>query len=256
MGNESTPLEVQGRKIFFRSPTVPVQSQIIEELVQQEFEVYIIKDHVKLSKALRKYANSIVFVNIDDGMPEMEWEKWIRGMMSTLPNVDFGILSANNDEEFKNKYLNDVRVRGGFFHLTLDMSKTVPKVLEVLKIMNAKGQRKYMRAAMDSENTATLNMSMPNGFVNGVIKDISVVGVSCAFEQDPELVKNALFKDIQVRLQTMLLKVEAIVFGSRMNGNEKIYVLLFTQRIDPEVRTRIRKYIQTTLQGKIDKEFK
>jgi ABC-type phosphate/phosphonate transport system substrate-binding protein len=122
--------------------------------------------------------------------------------------------------------------------------------------MNAKGQRKYMRAAMDSDNTATLNMSLPSGFVNGVIKDISVVGVSCTFEQDPELVKNALFKDIQVRLQTMLLKVEAIVFGSRMNGNEKIYVLLFTQRIDPEVRTRIRKYIQTTLQGKIDKEFK
>jgi hypothetical protein len=189
-------------------------------------------------------------------MPEMEWEKWIRGMMSTLPDVDFGIFSANNDEEFKNKYLNDVRVRCGFFHLTLDMSKTVPKVLEVLKVMNAKGQRKYMRAAMDSDNTATLNMSLPSGFVNGVIKDISVVGVSCTFDQDPELVKNALFKDIQVRLQTMLLKVEAIVFGSRMNGNEKIYVLLFTQRIDPEVRTRIRKYIQTTLQGKIDKEFK
>jgi hypothetical protein len=82
------------------------------------------------------------------------------------------------------------------------------------------------------------------------------VGVSCAFEQDPELTKNALFKDIQVRLQTMLLKVEAIVFGSRMDGNEKIYVLLFTQRINPDVRTKIRKYIQLNLQSKMDKDLR
>jgi hypothetical protein len=256
MDNEGASQDIQGRKIFFMFPTVSVQNQIIEELVQQEFEVYVTKDHSKLSRTVRKYTNSIVFVNIDEGMPEMEWEKWIRGMMTALPNVDFGVFSSKNEDEIKQKYVSDMRVRCGFLHLSLDMSKSIPKVLEILKIMNAKGQRKYIRAAMDKDNTATLNISFNSGFINGTIKDISVVGISCAFEQDPDLKKNALFKDIQVRLQTMLLKVEAIVFGSRMNGDEKIYVFLFTQRINPEVRTRIRKYIQVTLQNKMDKEFK
>jgi hypothetical protein len=50
--------------------------------------------------------------------------------------------------------------------------------------------------------------------------------------------------------------VEAIVFGSREEGPEKVYVLIFTQRIDPDVRTKIRKYIQHNLQSKMDNELK
>jgi len=37
---------------------------------------------------------------------------------------------------------------------------------------------------------------------------------------------------------------------------EKIYVVLFTQRIDPEVRIKIRKYIQRNLQNKMDFELR
>jgi hypothetical protein len=54
----------------------------------------------------------------------------------------------------------------------------------------------------------------------------------------------------------MLLKAEGIVFGSRMDGLEKIYVILFTQRIDPDVRIKIRRYIQSNLQAKMDGELK
>ena len=53
----------------------------------------------------------------------------------------------------------------------------------------------------------------------------------------------------------MLIKVEAIAFGSRTDGGEKSYVLLFTQRIDPDVRVKIRKYIQVNLQNKMDSEI-
>ena len=96
---------------------------------------------------------------------------------------------------------------------------------------------------------------MNGTFLNGKIKDISVVGFSCTFDEDPNLVKNSLFSDIQIRLQTQLLKTEGIIFGSRMDGDGKTYVILFTQRMDPDVKTRIRKYIQINLQGKMDREL-
>ena len=82
------------------------------------------------------------------------------------------------------------------------------------------------------------------------------MGLSCAFEIDPVIVKNTLINNIQVKLQSMLLNVEGIVFGSRMDGNSRIYVVLFTQRIDPVVRTKIRRYIQQNLQSKMDNELK
>jgi len=100
-----------------------------------------------------------------------------------------------------------------------------------------------------------MNMPFNGDFINSVIRDISVVGISCTFEHDPGLKKNALYKDIQVRLQSMLLKVEAVVFGSRSECGQQIYVFLFTQRIDPDVRVKIRKYIQQNLQSKMDQEI-
>jgi hypothetical protein len=82
------------------------------------------------------------------------------------------------------------------------------------------------------------------------------VGISCTIEDNPDITKNTLFKDIQIKLQTAIMKVEGIVFGTRMEGDDKVYVILFTQRIDPDVRTKIRKYIQHNLQSKMDIELK
>jgi len=247
--------DLLGRKIFFLYPTASIQNQIVTELAQQEYEVYTCKDHTRLARALKKYPDSIVFVNIDDGIPEMEWEKWISTLFIALPTVRIGVFSSSNDEELKNKYVNTLHVSCGFMSLKVDMTKTIPVILEILKVMNAKGRRKFIRATTERETTATMNMPVRGDIFNGVIKDISVVGISCSFEFDPGLAKNALFKDIQIRLQSMLLKVEAIAFGSRMDGNEKIYVLIFTQRIDPEVRVKIRKYIQQNLQNKMEFEI-
>jgi hypothetical protein len=81
------------------------------------------------------------------------------------------------------------------------------------------------------------------------------VGISCTLTGNPDIPKNTLFKNIQIRLQTNLLKVEGILFGTRTEGNDTIYVILFTQRIDPDVRTKIRSYIQHTLQQRMNSDL-
>jgi hypothetical protein len=255
MSDTSIPSDIIGRKVFFLYPTAFVQNQIVMELVQHEYEVYISKDHKRLSHALKKYTDSIVFVNIDEGMPEPEWEKWIHTLMSAVPGINVGVFSSSSDEKIRDKYIDELKIKCGFMSLKFDLSKTIHTILEILDTMNIKGRRKYLRANTESENVATINMPASNGFVNGSIKDISVVGVSCVFEDDLTLRKNMLLKDIQIRLQTMLLKVEAVVFGSRIDGHEKKVVLLFTQRVDPDVKIKIRKYIQQNLQHKIDQEI-
>jgi len=258
MSDESTPQsDITGRKIFFLYPTASVKNQVVTELIQNELEVYVAKDHARLAHALKKYPDSVLFVNIDEGMGVQEWEKWILGIFSAMPEIKIGVFSSNTDEEFREKFVNDLRITCGFMTLKFDMSKTVGQILEVLNALNVKGRRKYLRASTERETTATVNMPFNGNFINGTIKDVSVVGISCAFEQDPGLSKNALVKDIQIRLQTMLLKVEAVVFGSREDNNgEKTYVLLFTQRIDPDVRVKIRVYVQHNLQSKMDFEIK
>jgi hypothetical protein len=251
-GNDSSG--ILGKKVFFLYPSVIVLNGIVQELIQQEFEVYVAKDHGALQRVLRQFPDSIVLVDIDEGINEREWELWIRGVMGSQSTKDIkiGVLSNNRDEELRRKYLDDIRVACGYTVLKKDISISIRQILEALKAVDAKGRRKYLRATMEDSAAATLNIPYNNAFIKGVIRDISTVGFSALFEGDPELAKNSLFQDIQIKLQSMLLKVEGIAFGSRMEEFRKIYVILFTQRIDPSVRTRIRKYVQQTFQVKMD----
>jgi hypothetical protein len=254
MSNENGSSGILGKKVFFLYPSMVVLNEIVQELIQQEFEVYVARDHGALQRLLRQFPDSIVLADIDEGISENNWELWIRGVMGSrsTKEIKIGILSNNKDEKLQKKYLNDIKVACGYTVLKKDMSISTRQILEALKSADAKGRRKYLRATMEDGASATLNLPYNNAFLKGVIKDISTVGFSASFDGDPELSKNSLFQSIQIKLQSTLLKVEGIVFGSRMEEFRKIYVILFTQRIDPSVRTRIRKYIQQTFQLKMD----
>ena len=246
-----------GKKIFFLHPSGVIQNQVIPELAQEELEVYTAKNEGKLRQGLKKYPDSIVFACINEGMKENAWEEWIRGVMTgqETAKVGIGIIVSAADDKIRYKYLEQFKVTCGYTVLKADLSVVIKQLITILNSMNAKGRRKYIRAMTNQETNTTVNLPLHGTFVNGRIKDVSVVGFSCSFEEDPGLVKNSLFGDIQIRLQSQLIKAEGIVFGSRMDGGEKTYVVLFTQRIDPDVRTRIRKFIQSFMQSKMDFEL-
>ena len=255
MGDLSDSSDISGKKIFFLYPTASVVNQVITELVQNEYEVYIVKDHKRLVRVIKKYPNSILYINIDEGMDKHEWEKWVNTILVSLKEIKIGIFTVSTDEKLRNKYVYDLRISCGYIIQKFDMSGAVTTILEILDVLNVKGRRKYLRAVTERETNATLNIPLNGGYINGGIKDISVAGISCTFKRDPRLKKNELIKDIQIRLQSMLLKVEAIVFGCRIDGGDKNYVFLFTQRIDPDVRVKIRRFIQQNLQSKMDYEI-
>ncbi|MDR0497410.1 MAG: PilZ domain-containing protein [Treponema sp.] len=255
---ENEKLNTLGKKVFFLHPSALTQNQIIAELAQEEFEVYVIKDGDKLRHVLMIYPDSILFANINENMKEDAWEALVKSVQTTPQTspVQVGIIASASDENLKHKYLDLFKVQCGYTVIKSDVNVAIKQLTDILNNVNAKGRRKYIRMIMDKETNATVNLPLNGTFINGVIKDISVVGFSCSFAEDPKLQKNSLFNDIQLRLQSQLLKAEGIIFGSRMDGAENVYVVLFTQRVDPSVRTKIRKYIQTNLQNRIDQELK
>ena len=255
---ESDKNSLLGKKIFFLHPSALVQNQVISELAQEEFEVYIIKDENKIQQALQKHPDSILFASINEALKENVWMELIQGLQKKpeTASVCIGIIASSNNEEVKRKYMEMLKVHCGYTVIKSDIIAATRQVATILNSANAKGRRKYIRMLIDTEANTTVNLPRNGTYINGIIKDISVVGFSCVFPEDPDLKKNTLFSDVQLRLQSQLLKVEGIVFGSRLDGTEKVYVLLFSQRIDPSVRTKIRKFIQTYLQNKMDEELK
>jgi hypothetical protein len=251
-------VDILGKKIFFLYPPALVQNDVVEELIQEEYEVYVIRDPERMKKILAKYPDSIVLVNISEQLAEGNWDAWIRAVMSdpATAGTAIGVLSPVGDENQRRKYVQVLKVRCGYIQVRSDSRTLVKQVLAALKGANAKGRRKYIRATPDSEAISAINLPLNNNYVKGTIKDISAMGLSCVFDEDPGLDKNSLCKDVQIKLQSVLLKVEGIVFGFRLDGDTKMYVILFTQRTDPAVRTKIRIYAHNVMQARLDAEFK
>jgi len=255
---ENISSDLLGRKVFFLYPSALIQNQVVTELAQDEFEVYCSKNESRLKQWLSKFPDSILFANLNDGMKASAWDEWIRGIAvsSEYSKVDIGVISTIDDANLKNKYLGQLKIRCGYTVLKSDLPATVKQLTDILEGAHAKGRRKYIRAVTENEANTTVNLPINGTFINGTVKDISSVGFSCYFKEDPELTKNSLIPDIQIRLATQLIKAEGIVFGSRMEGDQKIYVILLSQRTSPDVRTRIRKFIQFFLQARMDVELK
>jgi len=246
-----------GRKVFFLHPSALTRNRIIDELAQEEFEVYVIKDDLKIKQALELYPNSILIASINETMKENAWIELIQSIHDNplVGKVDIGFIASSSDEETKKKYTELFDFNCGYAIVKSDVEKAIKQIVVILNNANAKGRRKFIRLVTDKENT-TVNLPINGVYKNGNIRDISIVGFSCAFDVDPGLSKNGFYGNIQLKLQGQLLKVEGIVFGFRSDDNEKVYVFLFTKRVDGEIQTKIRKYIQTNLQNKMDEGLK
>ncbi|MDR2193095.1 MAG: PilZ domain-containing protein [Treponema sp.] len=249
---------ITGKKIFFLYPQTIVLNEVVHDLILQEFEVYTVQDHSTLRRVLKRFPDSIVFVNLDEKtVPEQEWEAWIRDIMADpdTGEVGIGVLSSNADDEVKEKYLTQINVTCGFIHISTDLKKTVAHIARILIQQNAMGRRKYIRITTNDAMT-TANMPVDGRFISASIHDISSAGFSCTFLHDPGFQKGLLITDIQLKLQTMLMRTEAIVVGSHTDESMQVYVFVFTPRTDSEVRFKIRRYIQTVIQSNMDKELK
>ncbi len=243
-----------GRKVFFLYPPSVVKDELIARLLEQEYEVYMLKDVGMANRLLALYPTSIVFVNLDAGKSEAEWEQWIRGKLSNplLAGLGVGILTYNSDEDLQKKYLMDIGIQCGFIRLKLGLEESTKILISTLQANEAKGRRKYVRANCSGDTLTSINLREGAETSTGTIQDISVVGFSCILEPDPGFKKNTILHDIQLKLRANLVKAEAVVFGNRLVDGHNQYVMLLAPRTEPIVRDKIRSYIQFALQTEIE----
>lgn len=243
-----------GKKVFFLYPPSVIRDDLVTRLLDQEYEVYMLNSHQTALKLFSRFHDAICFVNIDAGLGEKEWEDWIRAVMANpeTKGVGIGIVSYNSDDKLQKKYLMDIGIQCGFIKLKIGMEESTRILLATLKAAEAKGRRKFVRASCEHDTLASLNVREGPVDVTGSLLDISVVGFSCVLDPDPAFQKNVMLHDIQLRLRGTIVRTEAIVFGKR--GEEQTtYVMLFTQKMEPLSRQKIRSYLQVALQSEIER---
>ncbi len=242
-----------GKKVFFLYPHSVIQDELISFLLKNEYEVYFLTDHLKATRIFTRFTNSICFINIDDGLKEEEWEKYIKTLQSNskTSSVQIGILSYNNDPALMQKYLMDVGVTCGFIQLKLGVKQSTDIILKVLEANEAKGRRKFVRANCENDPRVVMNFSYKESNYEGKILDLSSVGFACEFPAPLPIDNKTVIPKIQLNLRGSLVQADAIIL-SRRYDSDKILVMVFNPRLKESELKKVQSFIHKTLQKTIN----
>jgi hypothetical protein len=243
--------DLTGKKIFILYPHSVIQEEMLDILIMAGFEAYVIHDHKRALKLLIRFPGSIMFINIDEGLSEQEWESYIRGIQESPRTKDckLGILSYNTDQKLMQKYLMDIAVPCGYIQLKLGIKESTRIMLSALEANEARGRRKFIRADCSEETNATVNIKGPMGMYYGKILDISAAGIAARFDKTGDYTANETLKEVQLKLRGSLVLVNMTFMGKRADS---VCVLLFDLKMDQDHKLVIHRFIKYILQHYID----
>jgi len=242
-----------GRKVFLLYPHSVIREEMLDILIMAGYETYTLVDEKKARKLLAKFPDSIMFINIDEGLKENEWEAYIRDIQNDPKTMDcrLGIMSYNQDKELMRKYLMEIAIPCGYIQLKLGLQESTRIILAALEANEARGLRKYIRAVCEEDINAVLNYKSDLGLYYGKILDISSAGIAARFEKISSLALNTLIKDVQIKLRGGLLRTDMHFMGQR-HDNKNICIFLFDTKLSNENKLVIHHYIKQCLQKYID----
>ncbi|QEN08910.1 hypothetical protein EXM22_13250 [Oceanispirochaeta crateris] len=250
--------EILGKKIIFVYPPDLVKSQLLQFLMDKEFEAYTLLNYRKIPDIHKRFPHSIFFLNIDAVQSELEWQDYIRSLNKECPGIQIGIFSFKiSKKENMQFYLFELGISCGFIQLKQGVSAASEMMMKVLKANEVKGRRKFIRYQCREEDKCSLNFDFMESRVQGEIQDISSVGMSCVLSRLPDsLVKNQLIRNMQLRLRGVLVNVDAILLGTRtIESEQTLYVFLFNSDSTEKMKSKIRLFICTSLQKNFENEF-
>ncbi|MDR1894711.1 MAG: PilZ domain-containing protein [Spirochaetales bacterium] len=257
---EQMEAKFSGKRVFFVYPHSVFQENLIQNLVDLEYEIYILNNHKYVPAILAKYQDAVVFFNIDKGLNKMEWEQFIRDLLSNKVGEPYslGILSYEFHRDLAQLYLFDLALPCGYIQLKQSLEQATKIMTKTLEANEVKRRRKYVRYKVEEDIHLPFNARIEGVIRNGKILDISSAGLALVFDaEELNIPKNLLLTDIQLNLVGKRILVSGVILGHREvpEQGKTVYVLVFDARVSGDTKGVIRKYVNKMLQGIMEKEF-
>ena len=249
----SVPIGAAGRKVFLLHPHSVIKDEMLDVLIMAGYETYTIFDEARARKMLAKFPDSIMFINIDEGLKESEWEAYVKTIQGSPETKEsrLGIMSYNQDMDLMQKYLMKLEIPCGYVQLKLGLKESTKIMLGALEANEARGQRKCIRAVCQDDLGSTLNFKDGTVIYHGDIQDISASGLAVKFDKFAAMPGNSVLHDVQLKLRGGLVMTDMVLMGQRQD-NKNIYVLLFDNKLTIDNKLVIHRYIKQCLQRYVD----
>jgi hypothetical protein len=242
-----------GKKIFFLYPP-PVLTEVVDELAKQEFEVYLSRDHEKLRRAIASFPDSILFVNLDDGLDEAGWLAFVRGIGAEAPAVGVGVITLNDDAQLREHYLMDMQVQCGFVILKIGAAKTAEILAKTLEANEARGRRKFVRAVCPP-GTGLCVVGYEGATVRAELTDLSSAGMAIRLGGGLSLKVGTVLHDMSLTVKGQRVLASGVVVARRSDQGQPgdVHVLMFDPgSLDEARREKLKNSVFRINQAMMD----
>lgn len=244
MENRENP--IFGRKVFFVNPPISIAHFIVDSLHDQEYEVYVIDDYQQVKPILRENKDALCFIYIDNQLTYKQWFNFINSFYDdeVLRTIFVGILSTRATASDSQFFLMNLPLAGGFNFIPEKVDKMLDKIVAILDMNGAKGNRKYVRLNCSNLNNVNAYFAHNSKLFSLKILNISSVGLACSYNSEVANIfqPNTVYNNISVTIGRKTVVCPSVVL--RKTDTEA--VLLFTT-ISNDDRTEIKQFIHTTM---------
>jgi len=254
--HENSPM---GRRVFFVNPPFYVTNVIIPRLTAMEFEVYSLDNFRLVKPVLRKYPDSICFINIDDS--SLDFDGWFRFVESfekdeVLSTIFFGVISQYAPKPTRMDFMLNVQLPAGFIQYTPDHDALVEIFTAILEMNGALGKRKYIRADCGRDPQIYAEVDLRVQKLPLMIQNISSVGIACYLgpNQLNLLEEKAVYR-VTLNLKEQAYPGSVVVLMKREIQGTNVAIMLFGQGLALSSKNMIREFIRKRIQFNLDEEF-
>jgi hypothetical protein len=242
-----------GKKIFFLHPP-PVLTEVVDQLARQEFEVYLTRSHEKLRRSVASFPDAIVFVNLDDGLDEAGWLRYVKGLRAEAPAVGIGVITLNDDARLREHYLMNLQIQCGFVILKIGASKTAEILAKTLEANEARGRRKFVRA-LCAPGTGQCAMDHEGATLSAELTDLSSAGMAIRFEGGESVKVGSVLRDIALIIKGKRLLASGVIVAKRSGEtvSESVHVVMFDPNsLDEARREKLKTLVFRINQAAMD----
>lgn len=242
-----------GKKVFFLYPP-PVLTEVIDFLAQEEFEVYLSRDHERLRHLIVSFPDAILFVNLDDGLDESGWISYVEAVRKEAPAVGVGIITLNDNAALREQFLMHLQVQCGFVILKIGAAKTAEIIAKTLEANEARGRRKFVRAICPP-GTGQCAVDHEGATLRANLSDLSAAGMAIDFEGGTSIRVGTVLRDMSLTIKGQRLLTSGVIVAKRHgeNGSGDVHVVMFDPAsLDDNRRDKLKSLVFKINQSSMD----
>lgn len=245
--------EHKNRKVFFLHPQAVIQDDLVNGLIEENYECYLIRNASSAKTALRAHPDGVLLIQVDSGLTEEQWFTFAGEIKDspTMNGATLAVLSIKAEDSIRERFM----VAGSpfeecFTYSGFNYDKSLDSIRSFLDANKARLPGNQIRGVAPEDFGASIVFVRDSERYEGSLRDITIVGMTCRLGQESLLPSEVPVQNIVISYGSKQFSVSGKIAGKH-GKEEALHLILFEEWCKEEKRAEIYELIHDCLQAEM-----